>query len=295
MQRSENTKAHIPTYSGGRVQYLGQRSLKLVLNGFLLLFALTAIYPPIWLLYNSMKTSAEFAQNIFSLPSQIRLGNYLDIFQDERFHWALLSSVFNSIISTIVIIVLAFIVAYFLARYNFPGRNLLYLFFLFGLLMPIHALMVPIFIQFKTVNMMNNRFTLLFPYIAFGLSTAVFLIEGYIRSIPHEIEEAAFIDGANLPKTLLQVIFPICRPIIATVAILSFLNTWNEFAFALVLTRSEMFKTVPLWLNTFQGERTTNYTGLMAAMLIASVPVIVVYFIFREKVVEGFVGSAIKG
>ena len=116
-----------------------------------------------------------------------------------------------------------------------------------------------------------------------------------MHSIPTEIEEAAFIDGASLPQLLVRIVLPICSPIIATVAILSFLSTWNEFGFALVLLSGEEFKTVPLWLNTFQGERTVDYTTLMAALTVASLPVIVVYMAFREKIIQGFVAGALKG
>jgi raffinose/stachyose/melibiose transport system permease protein len=271
------------------------RLIVIGMNLFLLVFAITAIYPIIWMIYNSMKTSAEFAQNIFALPGSINLDNYNLIFSQPRIYTALFNSLFNAVLSTIGVIVLSFIIAYFLARYRFRGRNLLYAFFLFGLLVPIHGLLVPLFIQFKTIGMLNNRFTLLPPYIAFGLSTAIFLIESYIRAIPTEIEESAFIDGASLPALLIRVIFPICRPIIATVAILSFLGSWNEFAFALVLLRDDAYKPIPMWLNSFQGERTVNYTGLMAALTVASVPVIVIYLVFREKIMQGFISGALKG
>jgi len=264
-------------------------------NVFLLLFAITAIYPIVWMIYNSLKTGAEFAQSIFALPMSLNLENYQAIFSTNRIFIALGNSLFNSVLSTTGIVVLAFIVAYFLARYRFPGRNLLYAFFLFGLLVPVYGLLVPIFIQFKSVGLLNNRWTLIPPYIAFGLSSAIFLIEGYIRSIPTKIEEAASMDGASLPQLLFRVIFPICRPIIATVGILSFLSNWNEFAFALVLLRDDALKTIPLWLNTFRGERTVNYTGLMAALTIASIPVILIYLVFREKIMQGFIAGSVKG
>lgn len=271
------------------------RIIVIGMNLFLLIFSITAIYPPLWMIYNSLKTGAEFAQNIFALPSSINLENYRLIFDSPRIYTALFNSLFNSVLSTFGIVVLSFVIAYFLARYRFPGRNLLYAFFLFGLLVPIHGLLVPLFIQFKTIGWLNSRFTLLPPYIAFGLPTAIFLIESYIRSIPTEIEESAFIDGANLLDLLTRVIFPICRPIIATVAILSFLGAWNEFPFALVLLRDESLKPIPMWLHSFQGERTVNYTGLMAALTVASIPVIAVYMIFREKIMQGFIAGALKG
>lgn len=265
------------------------------MNGFLFIFAITAIFPPIWMFYNSLKENQEFSHNIVALPTRVTLENYQTIFGSSLVFRALFNSLFNSVISTIAIIALSFVIAYFLARYQFPGRNLLYAFFLFGLLVPLYGLLVPVFIQFNDMGMINNRFTLLLPYIAFGLSQAIFLIEGYIHSIPTELEEAAYIDGATFPQMLINIILPICTPVIATAAILSFLATWNEFGFALVLLTGEEYKTIPLWLNTFQGERTVNYTTLMAALTIASIPVVSIYFLFREKIIQGFVDGALKG
>jgi raffinose/stachyose/melibiose transport system permease protein len=271
------------------------RLIMVAMNLFLFTFAITALFPLIWMFYNSFKTSPEFAQNIFALPKSLYLQNYADIFKNSKVFVSLFNSLFNSVIATVGIILISFVVAYFLARYRFPGRNWLYAFFLFGLLVPIHGLLVPVFIQFKTLGMIDNRFTLLPPYIAFGLSGTIFLIESYIRALPTEVEEAAFMDGATTFDLLARVIFPMCRPIIATTAILSFLSTWNEFPFALVLLNDDVYKTIPLWLNTFQGERTVNYPGLMAALMIASVPVIAVYLIFREKIIQGFVAGAVRG
>ncbi len=275
-------------------KYIG-KILVFGMNGFLFLFAITAIFPPIWMFYNSLKENQEFSHNIVALPTRVTLENYQTIFGSSLVFRALFNSLFNSVISTIAIIGLSFVIAYFLARYKFPGRNLLYAFFLFGLLVPLYGLLVPVFIQFNEMGMINNRFTLLLPYTAFGLSQAIFLIEGYIHSIPTELEEAAYIDGATFPQMLINIILPICTPVIATAAILSFLAIWNEFGFALVLLTGEEYKTIPLWLNTFQGERTVSYTTLMAALTIASIPVVSVYLLFREKIIQGFIDGALKG
>jgi len=275
-------------------EYFFSRVMSAAMNGFLILFAITAIFPLVWLAYNSVKPGPEFARDIFSLPSRVTFENYESIFSDPGVYQAFFNSLFAAIIATTVTVILSFVIAYFLARYRFRGRNLLYAFFLFGLLVPIHGLLVPVFVQFKEVGLLNNRFTLLAPYTAFGMSTSIFLIESYIRSIPTEMEEAAFIDGANTPTMLAFVIFPMCRPIIATAAVLGFLGNWNEFPFALILLSSEELKTIPLWLNTFKGQYTVNYTGLMAAMIIVSLPVISVYLIFREKIIEGFISGSVK-
>lgn len=268
---------------------------RVLMNATMFLYAITAIYPILWMIYSSMKTEEEFARNIFSLPSSINFNNFVTILTGGAFFRALFNSVFASVISIVFIVCFAFMIGYVLARFEFKGRRFIYVFFLFGMMVPVYALLVPIFLEFKLIGMYNNQFSIILPMIAFELSGAIFLFESYIRSIPTEIEEAAFIDGASLNTILLRVIFPICMPIVVTVLILTFLWTWNAFAFPLVLLRSQELKTIPLWLNTFQGERSTNYTAMMSALVLASLPVIAVYLAFREKIMQGMVAGAIKG
>jgi raffinose/stachyose/melibiose transport system permease protein len=268
---------------------------RVLTNGLLLVYALTAIFPIIWMGYSSLKTREEFARDVFSLPSAISFEAYVKIIGEGFFFRALFNSIFASTIAISLIVVISFPVAYALARYQFPGRRIVYLFFLFGLMVPIYALLVPVFLQFKTIGMLDNQFTIIAPLVAFEMSGAIFLIESYIRAIPTEIEEAAFIDGAGVNYILARIVFPMCAPILVTILILDFLWTWNAFAFPLILLRSTELKTIPLWLNTFHGERSTDYPTLMGALVLASIPVILVYLIFREKIMQGMVAGATKG
>ena len=270
-------------------------TLKGGINALLLLYVFTAIFPPIWMIYSSLKTSAEFARSTFALPGSLYLENYARIFQKGVIYRAYFNSLFASTISIILIVLFSFLAAYFLARYRFPGRNLIYLLFMFGVLVPIYALLVPVFLTFSRIGMLNNQFTIIPPMVAFALSSSIFLIESYIHSIPVELEEAAFIDGSSLPTSLRLIIFPMCMPIVATVIILNCLATWNEFAFPLVLLRNPQLKTIPLWLNTFKGEYSTDYTGQMAALVMASLPVILLYLVFHRKIIHGMTSGAVKG
>ena len=266
----------------------------IIINTLLIIFAITTIFPMIWVIYNSLKSSADFTQSIFALPTDPTLAAYVKIFNDGDVYTALWNSMFYAVVSTALIVIIGFAVAYFLARFEFRGRGLVFSFFLLGLLLPIPALLVPIFVQYRAIGFLNEQWTLLIPYVGFGLSLAVFLMEGYIRKIPVELDEAAHIDGASLFTVMFTIIFPICRPIVATVALLSFLHAWNEFAFATTLIRDEAFKPIPLWLRTFGSQHATDYPGLMAGMVIASIPIILLYLFFREKIVDGFAGGAVK-
>jgi raffinose/stachyose/melibiose transport system permease protein len=247
------------------------------------------------MLYSSLKTKQEFALDIISLPKVLHFGNYISAIKIGKMHLFFGNSLFNSVISVLFIILIGFIVAYFLSRYTFIGRNFIYVLFLFGMLVPIHSLLIPVFIQFKVVGLLDQRFTLLLPYIAFGLPMAIFLFESFIKSTPIEIEEAAYIDGASTSTIIFRIIFPICRPVLSTTLILSFLNSWNEFPFALILLRKQSLKTIPIGLSNFNGQYTVNYPQLMAAMVIAVLPVIIIYLLFSKRIIEGMTAGSVKG
>lgn len=265
-----------------------------LINAALIVFAVTTIFPMVWVIYNSFKTEAAFTQSIFALPTDPTLAAYATIFERGTVWTALWNSMFYATVSTVLIVIIAYSISYILARFEFRGRAIVFSFFVLGLLLPIPALLVPVFMQYRSIGILDTQFTLLIPYTAFGLSLAVFLMEGYIRKIPVELDEAAHVDGASLFQVMFVIIFPICRPIVATVALLSFLHAWNEFAFATTLIRDENFKPMPLWLRTFGGQYRTDYPAVMAGMVIASVPIIALFIFFREKIVEGFAGGAVK-
>lgn len=269
--------------------------LVILLNGLVLLLSFSCIFPIIWLIYSSLKTEREFSLSIASLPKHPTFENYINAIKTAKMHIYFLNSLYITIISVLIIVLFSFIVGYFFARYQFRGRAFLYTMFLSGMLIPIHALLVPLFIQFKVIGLLDTRITLIFPYVGLGLPMAIFLMENFIHDIPHEIEEAAYIDGASLNRTLFEVILPVCKPIIATVVILSALSTWNEFSFALVLIKSDYLKTLPVGLTNFSSQYTIKYTQLMAALTIAILPVIIVYLIFNKRIMEGLIAGAVKG
>ncbi|GHV42538.1 ABC transporter permease [Spirochaetia bacterium] len=266
-----------------------------ICNVLVAALSITCIFPVVWLLYSSLKTERNFANDILGLPTEFRFANYPQAFTEGRIGSYLVNSLYVTVITVIVSIVLGFVLGYCLSRYKFPGRTFLYYLFLSGMLVPIYALLVPIFIEFKSLGLLNKRITLILPYIAFALPVSIFLIESYVKGIPIELEEAAFVDGANHVYTMFRIIMPVCIPVLATCAILAFLNTWNEFPLALVLISSTRLKTLPIGLTNFVGAYSTHYTLMMAALVIATLPVIIIYLMFYNNIMKGMVAGAVKG
>ena len=271
--------------------------LGIFMNLILWIFSLSCIFPIVWMIYSSLKEKRVFNADIVGLPKNPTLINYTRILTNPDYH--LPESMFNSFrttaLSILLIVAFSFIVGYILARVRFKLNRVLYVMFLMGMLIPIHSLIVPIYVVFKKCNISNQWFTLLLPYVSFGLPMGIFLVEGFVKTVPVDLEEAAAIDGSNFTHTLWTIIFPICRPILVTVAIIQVFSCWNEFSFALVLIKDVGLQTVPLALTQFKGQFASDYPKQMAAMLLTMAPIVVLYFAFSRQIIKGMVAGAVKG
>lgn len=266
-----------------------------IANAVLIFFSLSCVFPIIWMIYSSLKTSPEFNLSIIALPEKLMFDNYVNAIRISHMDTYFFNSLFNALVSLLFVLLISFILGYFLSRFRFRGRKLIYLIILAGMLIPIPSLMIPLFIQFKSLGLFDQRFTLIIPYVAFGLPFSTFLVESYIKSIPIEIEEAAVIDGSSFIRMLFIIVMPLSVPILTTIAILQFFNKWNEFPFALILVNSENLKTIPLGLINFSSQYSTDYPMKMAALTLATLPVILIYLIFNKKIIEGMIAGAVKG
>lgn len=271
--------------------------LGFVLNLILIVFSLTCIFPLVWMFYSSLKEKRIFNADIIGLPKAPTIDNYIKIMTNSDYHLG--ESMFNSfrttILSVLLIVLFGFFVGYILARVKFKGNRIVYIMFLMGMLIPIHSLLVPIYIVFKSTGLSNQWYTLIIPYVAFGLPIAVFLVEGFVKSVPAALEEAAAIDGSSFSRTLFQIIMPICKPILTTVAIIQTFACWNEFSFALILIKNPSLQTVPLAMTQFTGQFASDYPKIMAAMLLTMSPIVLLYFGFSKQIIKGMVAGAVKG
>ena len=274
---------------------VGKSIGKVICNGLLLVFSFSCIFPMVWIFYSSFKTQAEFTQSSTALPQALNLKNYISVFTQTKLGMYMLNSARNTILSVLIIIVFSFLAGYVLSRYRFRGRSLIYNYFIMGMLIPVHALLVPMYVQLRQSGLTNHWYTLLFPYVAFGLPISIMLIESYIASIPKELEEAAAIDGCGFFRCLFQIVFPLAMPILSTVAIIQFFAVWNEFSFSLILVNSDTLRTVPVGLTMFKSAYTVDYPRLMAGIMTTTRPVMILYFVFSKRIIEGMVAGAVKG
>ncbi|WP_438496995.1 carbohydrate ABC transporter permease [Paenibacillus sp. IHBB 3054] len=264
-----------------------------------LLFAIpvvTQLYPLLWLLLYSLKTNEEIMDgSFFSFPKSFQWHNYKEAYTSGSYLKYLSNSVFVTAVTMIFVIVLASMVAYAISRFRWKYGNIVMMVFLMGMMIPMQATLLPLMIIFKNMHILNTHLSLILPYIAFSTPIAVFILSGFMRDIPHEIEESAFIDGASVYRIFRSIILPVSIPPVMTVCILTFINIWNEYILAATFISSEKLKTLPFGVYTFVSQYSVNYGNIGAFLVMGALPVILIYFFLSNRITKGMVAGAVKG
>lgn len=268
---------------------------KTIIYIVLTLFAIVNAYPILWMVINSFKSEQEFAVNQFGFPSEFVFENYVNAWNTANFGILFKNSIFICLSATLITVLLGALASYFLARFTFKMNKLIYTLFIFGMLIPIHATLVPMFILIRNLGLLNSPVTLLFPYIAFNLPITIFILTSFMKAFPKDIEESAIMDGCGIFRIFWSIILPMSRPALATVVILNFIHNWNEFSFALVLINDPNLQTLPLGLASFAGQFTTNYGAQMAGLTMTLVPILAFYLFLEKEIVKGMTAGAVKG
>ena len=259
----------------------------------LLLLVFTG-YPFLYMISTSLKTQGDFFEKPFSLFSSFNFSNYTSVLEMGISHY-FLNSLIISVAAVVIVMFIAALASYPLSRMKFKFNRPLFLLFISGMMLPIHATLIPIFKLTQSMGIYDTLWALLGPYIAFSLPISIFILTQFMQEIPKSLEEAAEMDGCTPFGIFWRVILPMLTPALMTVFIYNIIHLWNEFIFALVLLSSPENRTIPLGLQDFYGEFSVNIPGLMAALTLFSLPILVVYFFSQEKVVKGLAGGSVKG
>jgi len=268
-----------------------------LLQVLLWVYALISVYPLIWMLFYSLKDNNEiFVTNPFGPPTSFRWDNYVQAWSKFNVPMYFTNSLLVSVITVVGTIFLSVMFSYAVARMQWRFKQVANTYVVIGMFIPVQVIMIPLAILVRDFHLSNTFLALIIPYIAFNLSFSTMVFYGFFRTIPVELEESACIDGATIYQTFLRIMLPIVKPAFATMVIFVFLAAWNEFPMALMLITKETLKTLPLGLLFFQGQFTTDWGAMGAAMTIASLPTVLIYIIFSEQVEKALtVGSAVKG
>jgi raffinose/stachyose/melibiose transport system permease protein len=264
-----------------------------VFHTVMTIVALVFVVPLIWMVMSSFKTKREIFENPFSLPKSLDLTVWVSAWEKGNLGAYVVNSLIVTTVSVFIILVFAILAAFAFSRLKFRLSKWLPLLFVVGLLLPVQSYITAQSRLFDSVYLLNTRWALIVPYVGLGLSLAVFLLKGYLDSLPHELFEAARMDGAGDFRILLKIVLPLMKPGLATVATFSILSSWNEFLLAMLYVQDEDLLTIPVGLLAFSGKYSTDYPLLFAALSIITIPMIGIYVIFHRQVISGITEGSV--
>ena len=257
------------------------------------ILAFAYVTPFLLVFVNSVKLKPEILENPLSLPVSITWENFQEALTKMNFFRSLTNSIIITVLSVSLLIIFSSMLAYYLARTKSKSSKYIFLILVTSMIVPFQALMIPFMARFAPFVSWNNRAALIFFYIGFGVALSTFLYHGFISTIPTEIDEAASIDGASDMVAFWKIIFPMMRPITATVAIINALWIWNDFLLPrLVLT--EESQTLPLSTYLFYGQYSIEYGQAMAGLVLAVLPIVIFYLILQKQFISGISQGAVK-
>lgn len=260
------------------------------------IFTVLAIYPILWLVIQSFKTTQDYLLNSkLGLPQQWFFQNYLQSWKRGNFSMLISNSLIYTSVTVVSIIVFGFMAGFAFAKIPNKATPFLSGSFIIGILLTLQSIMVPLFLMVNAVGLYNTRIGILIPYIGIGLPMGVYLSTEYIRSIPDALVESARIDGAKYLKIFSAIIVPMAAPVAVTVAIMTVTGTWNEFMLVNILASSDKIKSIPVGIARFSGALASDYGKQFAALVIGLIPMLVFYIIFRKQITKGVAAGAVKG
>ncbi len=251
----------------------------------LVIWSAIVILPLIWTLMSSFKTTREIFQSPFELPATWDFTNYVSAWNKYSFGTMFFNTVVVVGFALVLVMVLGAMCAYVLARFSFPGSNVIYYLMLAGLTFPVFLAIVPLFFILRNMGLLNTLPGLIITYVAFALPFTVFFLFSFFKALPNEIQEAAYIDGASEWRTFFQVMLPMAKPGMASVAIFNFLGLWNQFLLPIALNTDQTKYVLSQGMAAFASSAgyQVDYGALFAAVIITVVPVLIVYVIFQRQ------------
>jgi raffinose/stachyose/melibiose transport system permease protein len=276
---------------------------KIVVYIILSLWAVGTIFPFAWVILNSFKQNSYIMKNTFAIPSgrMFTLDNYKIALKSVNIATAYLNSFVISITCTVATILLAGFAAYGMARYVFKGKNALYSLVIASMMFPIFSTIIPVFTMEFRWNIVNtdsiplSQLSVILPQIAGNLSFAIIVLIGFIRSVPVDLEEAAYLEGYNVFQIFFQVVVFQIRPAIATVAIFTFLSSYNDLFIQMFFLRYRETYTITVLLNQITSIAGTNYGMMFASIVFVVVPILIVYMLLQKNIIKGLTAGALKG
>lgn len=263
---------------------------------FMTLLVLAELFPLVWLFdFSLLKSGDFFGSSILKWPNPPMWKNYGDAFKGAHITMLFMNSLLVAFFSIVLIVGLSVTMGYAFTRMQWRLRNMSFALIMVGMIIPIYSTLLPNFILFKQAGILNTYLSLILPYAAFAIPVSMFIITGFLETIPRALEEAAIMDGLGVPGMIYRIILPLLKPAIATVAVLAFLSCWNEFIMAVTYIDKDSLRTLPFAVVYFMGQYSSNYGAQFAVLAIIAIPSILIYLLFTDQITRGVTAGAVKG
>lgn len=259
-------------------------------------FMAMVVFPMIWTIFSSFKTSPEIFNDPWGIPDVFQFQNYLNAWTKMNAGTYIINSLIVSAGSLLAIMSLGSMIAYVLARYEFPGNRFIFFFFVSGMMIPGFLAFIPAWFLHRSLGLLDTYWSLIIQYTAFNLPFTIFMLQSFFKTLPKELEEAAVVDGASLFTVFWKIMLPLSKSGLLTVSVFNFLGVWNEFTWALITISTEELKTLPLGAVNImqQAKYATDWGAMFAGFVIILIPTFAVYILFQSKLTEGITVGALK-
>lgn len=258
--------------------------------------AFVQLFPLIWLIdFSLCKSNELFTSGILVWPEEIQWKNYILAFRDGHFLHYLGNSLLINTLAVVLVVLISIMASFACTRMHWKLKNVVAVIMVMGMMIPIHATLLPNYVIYDRLKLTDTIWALLIPYVAFSLPQGYFLTSGFMASVPKELEEAALIDGCGVYRVVFTIIMPLLRPSISTVVIMTYLNNWNEFMMATTYLSSDKWKTLPFCILEFTGQYSSNYAVQFAVMALSAAPALLVYIFLNKYITKGVALGAVKG
>jgi len=274
-----------------------KKIVKIIITVVLAVVAIGQLFPLVWLFDFSLAKSGDLfgSSGLLIIPKPVQWGNYVLAWFNGHIPQYFLNSVIVNVVSIGLTTIFSVTMAYAFTRMKWKFSKLFFGLVTIGIMIPIHATILSNYVLFNALKLTNSYLGLIIPYIAFSLPMATFIMTGFMDSVPKSVEEAAILDGCNLRQLIIRIIFPIVRPAIVTVVIMTFISTWNEFIMASTFISNDSLRTLPYAVYNFAGEYSSNYAVQFAVMMLVALPSLIIYGFLSDKITAGVTEGALKG
>lgn len=265
-----------------------------VVNVFMWLYSLFIVFIIGYMVYLSLRERPDILSNTFGKPESFTFMNYVEMFVNQGFHNYFFNSLIILVLSVLLLIFLSSMVAYGLGRYQFRFNRPLRVFFLLGMMFPVQLSIVPLFLLMQDLNLINS-FASVILILGTAISMPVFMLTEFFAKLPDELYEAAVLDGAGEFRIFLQIMFPLARPVVFSVVVITSVQIWNQFFIPLIFLQAEQKKTLPLLVVKYTNHLFNNIDMALAASVLSVLPILIIFIIFSRRILDGFTSGGIKG